>query len=104
MLLTGIGVSYTRSVDKAKPPSINQRKTIASVKDAKGIVKNIGSQDKPVYIIRYAEEYMSLVASNIPGAFKKDNLPVVFSGDMKEMSPIEDEQGQYFVVNKIVKQ
>ena len=101
MLLTGIGVSFKKATDKSITQKISQRKNIASLKDKAGLVKNIGSKENPVYIIRYTDEYLNLVTNNLPSIFQKDNLPVIFSGDMKVMNAMEDEQGQYFVVNSI---
>lgn len=102
LLLTGITVSFKRAADN-RPinPKLSQRKTVGTVKDAEGLVRNIGSQQNPVYIIRYQKGFMNLVADNIPAAFQQDSLAVLFSGDMKEMHPMEDELGQYFVVNSI---
>jgi uncharacterized protein YaaW (UPF0174 family) len=102
LLLTGITASFKRAADhKAIATKISQRKTIGSLKDAEGLVRNIGSKEKPVYIIRYQKGFMNLLANNIPSEFQQDSLAVVFSGHMKEMSPMEDELGQYFVVNSI---
>lgn len=104
MLLTGIGVSYKRAIEKPIFSKIAKRKTIGSVKDKNGIVKNVGTMQQPIYIIRCKDEYLNLFTANIPSVFQQDNLAVTFSGDLKEMQPIEDDLGQYFVVNKIVKQ
>ena len=102
LLLTGITVSFKRAADhKAITPKIYQRKTIGLLKDEAGIVRNIGSKQNPVYIIRYQKGFMNLVANNIPSQFQQDSLVIMFSGEMKEMSPMEDELGQYFVVNGI---
>lgn len=101
MLLTGITVSFKRATEKPITQKIAQRKTIASLKDKAGLVRNIGSKENPVYIIRYADEYLNLMVNNLPSVFQKDSLPVIFSGDMKEMNSMEDEDGQYFVVNAI---
>jgi hypothetical protein len=102
LLLTGITVSFKRAADnKPITAKISQRKTIGSIKEEAGLVRNIGSKQNPVYIIRYQKGFMNLVANNIPSQFQQDSLVVIFSGDMKEMSPMEDELGQYFVLNGI---
>ncbi len=101
LLLTGIIVSFKKATDKPISPKAAHRKIIASLREQEGIVRNIGSKENPIYMIRYDDGYMNLLPDNLPSSFKKDSLPVIFSGDMKEMSPMEDEMGQYFVVNAI---
>lgn len=101
MLLTGITVSVKKVTDVNSLPKIAQRKTIGSLQNKQGLVRNIGSKENPSFIIRYQEGFMNLVANNIPAAYKKDSLAIVFSGELKEMHPMEDEQGNFFVVNSI---
>lgn len=102
MLLTGIGVSYTKSTTNQKQaPSVFQRKTIDTLAQQTGVIKQIVLNDKPVYYIRYEAGYLNLVPVNLPAAFQKENTKVVFSGAMKDMHPMEDELGQYFVLNHI---
>lgn len=101
MLLTGIGVSYTKSTNVKSAQSIYQRKTIDTLAQQTGVIKQIVLHEKPVFIIRYEAGYMNLLPTNLPAAFQKENTKVVFSGAMKEMHPMEDELGQYFVLNHI---
>jgi hypothetical protein len=101
MLLTGIGVSYKNTIRNKPIPAISKRKTIDTLAQQIGIIKQIVLHEKPVYIIRYEAGYMNLLPSNLPAVYKKENTKVIFSGAMKEMHPMEDELGQYFVLNHI---
>lgn len=101
LLLTAIGVSYKRATSQRSYAFIKDRKTIETVYDKKGIVRNIGSTNDPVYIIAFEEQQLNLFPYNLSAEFKSDNKPVKFSGKMKYMYPLEDEFGQYFEVNDI---
>ncbi len=101
MLLTGIGVSYKNTIDNKPAPSISKRKTIDTLVQQTGVIKQVVLNEKTVYYIRYEAGYLNLVPANLPAAFQKENIKVIFSGAMKDMHPMEDELGQYFVLNHI---
>jgi hypothetical protein len=103
MLLTGIGVSYKNTIDNKPVPSISKRKTIDTLAQQTGVIKQIVLHEKPVFIIRYETGFMNLLPANLPAAFQKENTKVIFSGAMKEMHPMEDELGQYFVLSSLQK-
>ena len=44
---------------------------------------------------------MNLLAANLSKQYRHDGLEVTFSGSLKEMHPMEDEYGQYFVVSDV---
>lgn len=101
LLLTAIGVSYKRATSQRSYAFIKDRKTIETLYDKKGIVKNIGSTNDPVFVIAFEEQQLNLFPCNLSSEFKSDNKPVNFSGKMKYMYPLEDEFGQYFELNEI---
>ncbi len=103
MLLTGIGVSYKNTISNKPIPAISKRKTIDTLAQQTGVIKQIVLHEKPVYIIRYEAGYMNLLPNNLPAVFQKENTKVVFSGAMKEMHPMEDELGQYFILSSLQK-
>jgi len=101
LLLTAIGVSYKRATSQKSYSFIKERETIETIQNKNGIVKKIGSEDAPVYVIAFEEQQLNLFPYNLSSEFKMDNKPVKFSGQMKYMYPLEDEFGQYFEVNEI---
>ena len=103
LLFTGIGISYTNIGINNELSHIPQRKTVDTICNAFGIVKNIGTQLKAMYIIQCQKSYINLLAANLSKPFMQDGLAVQFSGSLKEMHSMEDEYGQYFVVNAIEK-
>src|ERR1700754_786833 len=91
LLLTAIGVSYKRATSQRSYAFIKERETIETIHDKKGIVKNIGSDNEPVYVIAFEEQQLDLFPYNLSAEFKMNNKPVKFSGQMKYMYPLEDE-------------
>lgn len=104
LLLTGIIVSYTNNLQHTKYGFIHQRKTIDTVIQQTGIVYQIGTNDEPIYIIKCNRLYLNFLPPNLSKTYQQHEVKVVFSGAMKAMHPMEDEYGQYFVVNEIRKE
>jgi len=102
LLITGIGVSYTNVINGGKATSIQKRKTIEVLKNEEGIIHKCGSDAEPYYIIRANNKHLTLLPGNIPARFKKDELKIVFAGELKEMNVLEDDAGQLFWLNSIV--
>lgn len=101
LLLTGIIVSYTNNLQHTKYGFIHQRKTIDTVIQQAGTIYQLGTKDEPIYIIKCNRLYLNFLPANLPKAFQQHEIQVVFSGAMKDMHPMEDEFGQFFVVNEI---
>ncbi len=67
----------------------------------RGIIKNMGSQSDPLYIIIYTTHNTSLFPYNLPDDFQVDGKQIIFSGNIKEMHLMEDEHGIYFEISRI---
>ena len=101
LLLFAIGISYKRATRQKSYAFVKERKTIDTLYNKEGVIKNIGSTDDPVYVIALEEQSIKLFPYNLSTEFKKDNYAVKVSGEMKYMYPLEEEFGQYFKVNQI---
>ncbi len=101
VLLTAIGICYKNTQLNRHYDFIAQRQTIEVVREHQGIVRNIGTEEIPVFVI-FSEKYgLNFFPYNLPRSFQHQGMPVVFSGNMKEMHPLEDEYGQYFELVKV---
>lgn len=80
---------------------MKDRKTIEILNGKTGIIRNIGSEHDPVFIIAFNEQHVNLFPCNLSDEFRQNNKPVQFSGNMKYMYPLEDEYGQYFEVEEM---
>ncbi len=101
MLITAIGFSYTNSIQQKVVESFSNRKTIDTLVKQIGIVKQAGTAENPYYLISYDAGYLYLYVANLPVIYRKENTTITFSGAMKEMHPMEDEHGQFFVLSSI---
>ncbi len=102
LLLISIAILIFKNLLQQKNDLVN-RATIGSISNAEGIIKKTHGNDEPAYVIYFAREYLQLYCPELPASFKQDELPVVFSGNLKAMNPLEDEFGQYFEIVKISK-
>ena len=101
LLLTGVFVSYRNTIQNRNYGFIASRKTVKTLSDEKGIIKDMGSQSDPLYIITYTAHNTSLFPYNLPNHFQVDGKRIVFSGNIKEMHLMEDEHGVYFEISRI---
>jgi len=101
LLLLAIGISYRNARQNRSYAFVKERKTIETLQAKKGVIRNIGSNEDPVYIITFQEQSINLFPCNLSEEFMHNNKPVQFSGNMKYMYPLEDEYGQYFEVKEM---
>jgi hypothetical protein len=99
ILMVIVGFMFDSKMDTSAVDSLSQRTTVATINNAKGIVYKVGDDD--TYMIECAEKHLKLHAFNLPAAYKKDNIAIQFSGDIKFTNTLEDDCGELFKVTAI---
>ncbi|RFM29946.1 hypothetical protein [Deminuibacter soli] len=80
---------------------VRHRTTIDTLCQANGIVRNIGNDDIPVYVIYCERQNLRLLPCNLPNGYRQPNKPVIVSGNLKAMQLMEHEYGEYFEITGI---
>ncbi len=96
MVITGFLLNSSLVNDSKTNPSA--RETVEAITGESGIVRKIGEEENPVYMIDCPAKHLRLNVLNMPGEFKKDGLGVRFSGNIKASSTLEDDFGAYFEI------
>jgi hypothetical protein len=98
VLLIAIGVCYKNTIVNHEYAFIKGRKTVDLIAHHTGIIKQTGTTEHPLFTISDEANEQTYFPYNLDKKYQQNNLHVYFSGNIKEMAPLEDEYGIYFEV------
>jgi hypothetical protein len=96
IVITGFFLNSSLVNDGKTNPTV--RETIDTITGETGIIRKIGEGETAVYMIDCGTKHLRLNVFNMPAVFKKDGLTVMFSGNIKASSTLEDDFGECFEI------
>lgn len=100
--MVAVGMGFNSAADKKNEDAFIHRQTTETICNVKGVVRKIGNNG--VYMIYCKAKHLKLHIINLPEKFKVADMPVVFSGNIKQTHPMEDDWGELFEVTNITGQ
>ena len=97
-----VGMGFNSVADKKNDDAFINRQTVDTICNARGEVRKIGNDG--VYMIYCKAKHLKLHVINLPQKCKVAGINVVFSGNIKQTHPMEDDWGELFEVTNIAGQ
>lgn len=98
-LIVATGLLFDTTSQTATTPDICKRETVGTLTNAEGVIRKI--DEASVYMIYCKQQHLKLNVVNLAQPFRQADLKVIFSGNIKNTHPMEDNWGEFFEVTEI---